>query len=779
MLGRRSIVACLCLLAGVLPALAQEPQERKRIVVQVEPLAYRPRHGGPIVFDWHLRWTGKGVLEGRLVFDVLDVGDLATRPLGTFETRPLALTSIEQSVQQVLPTYDVTNSYEQITLQPRFITEDKYIPLPEQTVFVPPDDRRTMVTAICNAWGRLTSAAVSELERDLRPDRFDPQQGRSQAGISPVAVWLDADRLSARPLEYCAFDLVLLCDEGFAALRAVQLEAIAAWVEAGGSVYVRPGDETLDDHHASFLNSLAGASRIEPRFRLDASGRLQSFEAAKGLLLFRRGVGRAVISAGNDRTNTDRNTPAFREASWFLWKLRRDVYDGVVHRNRWQKQAVPDAFIEDPAAPAGEAPDLLREDGAAVPPLTKGGPGGVEQPDEVDQGRRPADALVDFRPDDFGVQPIQSGNWLLERLIPESVQMVPLWIVGLVLGVYVLVVGPVDYFALGLVRGRRLTWVLFPLVTLFFAWFTVWLSNRYMRTTEMSRSLIVLDVGDDGRIVRSNRLRLWFTNTSATVEETIADAMLVPMEHRRFGTASRLYDPELIRSRGRGEPIDSDAWSNGFEEETIEQGTMRSLVAPPFYSGSLPGRYTFSQRVPQWTPHLERTFEIAPEGFETTFPWDSTEMPPFLDAARREALMVSVRGHFGEGAAVALITQGGAIWHVGGDVELLDAARNGTTYPASKSLQSGQPGTLTSDFLLDLSARPTKVIRAGEWYQESAGAYGLFSLVSQISPTGGDTFEDLAILDTSDPRQRLLLVAVPRGRDILLYRKLYLDERNR
>lgn len=54
---------------------------------------------------------------------------------------------------------------------------------------------------------------------------------------------------------------------------------------------------------------------------------------------------------------------------------------------------------------------------------------------------------------------------------------------------------------------------------------------------------------------------------------------------------------------------------------------------------------------------------------------------------------------------------------------------------------------------------------------------GLFSLVSQIAPTGAGNFEDLAITDPADPLQRLLVVLVERGDEIVMYRKLYTAER--
>jgi hypothetical protein len=49
----------------------------------------------------------------------------------------------------------------------------------------------------------------------------------------------------------------------------------------------------------------------------------------------------------------------------------------------------------------------------------------------------------------------------------------------------------------------------------------------------------------------------------------------------------------------------------------------------------------------------------------------------------------------------------------------------------------------------------------------------LFSIASQIAPSGSPELEDLAILDGSDPGQSLLVITVDTGSDILIYRRLY------
>jgi hypothetical protein len=50
---------------------------------------------------------------------------------------------------------------------------------------------------------------------------------------------------------------------------------------------------------------------------------------------------------------------------------------------------------------------------------------------------------------------------------------------------------------------------------------------------------------------------------------------------------------------------------------------------------------------------------------------------------------------------------------------------------------------------------------------------GLFDVVSQMSPTGGRDFEDMALVDPSDPEQWLLIVSIDHGDRLEIYRKLY------
>jgi hypothetical protein len=50
---------------------------------------------------------------------------------------------------------------------------------------------------------------------------------------------------------------------------------------------------------------------------------------------------------------------------------------------------------------------------------------------------------------------------------------------------------------------------------------------------------------------------------------------------------------------------------------------------------------------------------------------------------------------------------------------------------------------------------------------------GFFTVVSQVSPTGGGDFEDSALLDPTDPDSWLLAVIVRDGQNFTVYRRLY------
>ena len=53
------------------------------------------------------------------------------------------------------------------------------------------------------------------------------------------------------------------------------------------------------------------------------------------------------------------------------------------------------------------------------------------------------------------------------------------------------------------------------------------------------------------------------------------------------------------------------------------------------------------------------------------------------------------------------------------------------------------------------------------------GSENFFGIVSQIAPEGAGSLEDLALLDSSDPAQWVLVIVEQQGENFQVYRKLY------
>ena len=145
---------------------------------------------------------------------------------------------------------------------------------------------------------------------------------------------------------------------------------------------------------------------------------------------------------------------------------------------------------------------------------------------------------------------------------------------------------------------------------------------------------------------------------------------------------------------------------------------------------------------------------------------DSKSYNPGTIAAgpMRDALVRLVKQGFGEAAHIAVF-MGGKRQDLAGTFSFLQSGQvygidaNGNQIAQPVPYQPGfNPNVKPAAFLEDVSVN---------------GLGGLFAVVSQLSPTGGKDFEDMALVDPSDPDQWLLIVAVERGDEVDLYRKLY------
>jgi len=162
-------------------------------------------------------------------------------------------------------------------------------------------------------------------------------------------------------------------------------------------------------------------------------------------------------------------------------------------------------------------------------------------------------------------------------------------------------------------------------------------------------------------------------------------------------------------------------------------------LAPPAYSGALPASYSASKDVAQWAPSLRRTFSfVDPGDCPVTLPDGLTQAQVGAFAA---ALAVHVPGVY----AVSFSAQGRH-----------DLC--GTSAILDQPMQHGA-GLIGAEQWLDALC----IARKTSW----------FTLASQISPCGGNTFDDIPVYDDSDTGHWLLVAAVRQHETIYVVRRLY------
>jgi hypothetical protein len=649
---------------------------------------------------WDLNWTGFELLEGHLDIVVSDGNNL----IGRIRTDEIVLSTGSRRIETRLPVFSTEGYYSQAMLHAVFVTNDRRFDLNEFPLRFQAYGTRTMTVGISDPWGVRFSPRQSQLTQSLRLERFNPEkQDRSLTSsfghLAPTEMPSDA-------LGYCVYNLVVLMDEGFSELRPKQLAALYDWVAAGGSVCIMPGGG-LGADHVEFLNRLAARDEQATPLLLDSEGRLIP-EGDNELTTFRLlqpGMGRAaiVIAANDTRRNPDSN--AWREMVAFLWNVHAELVPRLARDGNWSSARI-----------------LSRGDVSGY------GAGSTR--------------------DKFEYKAISQGNWLLERLMPESVKVVPLGLIGLILAGYVLLIGPVDYFLLGAFKQRKLTWILFPLVTVGVTLFTVWLSQWYMQPSEDRRTVEFLDVGDDNSIARRSRFELLFTSTPRAVETPVVGEIFAPFNQQRFSSR----DQQMYGNIYRG-------------QEVVEQ-----LVGLADYEGRIPADYTVTQQIPQWTPQINRFFSIRPgddaiSDGRKRFDWQAIKPSGSLagpDAVRDESWKDTVRQrvqqHFGSGASIWVMSRMN-VDRLAGRHGLFNRQYNNYQDQYGRQVYDYSGSDRNANFLTQTCRRPP---------------IGLYKLVSRIAPTGGDTFEDLAFLDPTDPRQCLLVVAVEQEGNLKIYRKLYI-----
>ena len=726
-------------------------QPRLPVRMRLEPLSIRGRSGSAIPVRIKLEYNSAKMLQGDLVLEIYNSFYSKDDLMATIRYEGIVLQDTDYIFNTVLP--PIEHSYQkQYLVVGWYETDTQRIPLTADPKLVDPPEPHELLsigsferaTLICSVSGQSDYQRPSSnrafLDNALSLSNYSPDPGPQKTSlrtgpgslesqrVQNYTVSWDVFKLPEDPLHLCCFDVVLLSDGAFSRLEEMQLKALTTWVEAGGSLCILADDNRLTGQHVQFLQDI---------FRTDESADLHFALADDNTLLVicdendpvinkHLGLGRITLLPNVSDLSARLTGAELGGVVGHLWKLRSD--SPVMSGLQWQTQNVL---------------SLLRQRGIKVTKNRRGYSAVNNRGPQHLRGRPQSFGTLEQMATHFNVSyelqpkgsPLASASET--ALLPDGVEMVPTYVIAMLLIAYVVTIGPVDYVVLGYFKARKYTWLMFPLVTAAFTALTVSIAHQYMASTDTGGSISVVDVTRDGRPVRRTDLQMHFYASQTTLSENMSQAFVVPGQML------------IATNMQYGTPQGPRAISTGVH-----------------YSGRFPQAYNIEHSLRQWEPQIVRSMSLAPDAVDVPqIPWDDASLVTSI--AGRQKLQQQLQQAAPVGTSVAAI-----VLH------------------QDKRFQVGSGGFLFS---------PSVIKRGEEWvesdvrfrrYNQTPGpaitAIGLlqsacrtgtrdyFSLVSQVSPQGSASLEDLPILDPTDASQWLLMIAV-KGKEnrTVVYRRLY------
>jgi hypothetical protein len=494
-------------------------------------------------------------------------------------------------------------------------------------------------------------------------------------------------------------------------------------------LYVEP-QGVLPSAQVEFLNQLAASDERGLVFALDDKGRLPASHYLEGpkLLRLNRGLGSAVLAMPDEVPLSEDD---WRSVAAALWKIR------------------PEALASFSNIQAGANPQ---------DPFTQGGVAG---------GGGMFNSAYGFATGLEGASLSDVAANMVDWLRPQGVRMVPLWVIGLLLGTLVILIGPVDFLVLGWLKRRKWTWITFPAAILVTTGLTISITNAYLSSAEARKALVVHDLGDGNEIVRSNRFELVFTSATRRLNTFVHGALFTPL--LTGGTVDPRYYGRAVAA---GQQVVFVPGPNGQMIQTIRPayGAETTYSEPVSLQGRVPTRYLVTQDVRQWTPQLNRWFSIGQPVEGTNVDMSAIAALPVrsdgeVPANAFQEMLAQVRTRFGPKAEIAILTPQGLLWN--SEQFTYRPEVSGASYP-SQPFSPQLHGAAHRYHPFSVGPTTVAVQRL-----TVAQTTGLWSLTSGTSPHGGRSLDDLPLTFTNAADRWWAIVTVPQGDDVVVYRKSF------
>lgn len=744
------------LLFASLPFSAAEAQ-KPPVQMQMETMSIRGRSGGALPVLIKLEHEGNQLLEGDLLLTIYQSQQTSDDILANLRYEGIVLQGTDYFMKIILPPvahswnqqYLITAWFETVDGDRISLSLDEDNPNEPRELLTPSPSVRT--TLVCSCSGKVDYQTPSKNMKFLNSvlslnnyvlgassgnnNSGSTQQGFQQSNprneIRYYAAAWDAFSLPENPLHLTCFDIVLLADRALGRLEASQINALKAWVDAGGSLCVVADEQPVKSIHEAFLRSLF-ESADDPSLRISRNdtGQIEVLSESQGQIIHRHyGLGAISLLPAADKLEQVLTDEAKGQLVGHLWNVRHD--SSILKGEPWLGTDVV---------------KLLKQRGYSVQKV--GNQWAVKGKTSFGQYTNDSYRSLDQMAGIFGLQRDLSPKQNLltsaanTALMPVGVQMVPAWVIATLLLAYVAAIGPLDYWILGLFRARKFTWVLFPVVTAVFTGLTIMIAHAYMSSTETGGQVSIVDVVDDGRPVRKTTLQMNFYGASTTVNEKHKQAFYVP---------AAMSETQFIGMRNQPLPSAGNK--------------------PINLSGRFPQNYQSEVSLSQWDPFLTRTFQLQPEIDRIPeIDWITPSLVTSEDG--RKKLMTQLNN-----------------WETQNDLLKVDAIIMHQSQV--HEIRSDRPAAVFTSSIWDrdeirrqLNGYGQQFSGQSDWQNTTLGSglidaskgrrgNGYFSLVSQIAPQGDASLEDLPIADLTDPSQWLLLIAVKEGNQTEVFRKLY------
>ncbi len=727
---RFALFLAVSLVLQASPAFAQQ----KPLIIESSTMQPSVSIGRPMLTWWDVKIQDKGLVTGKFRFVVHSEG----YQFATVETEELTLNGPEQRIRVLLPAVDCAQFIDRLYVDISFRGKKYSGELGQQILRVPFSSKSVFMCL--SGESRIVRKKSPQRDKVIERLKFEnlvPVLSNSKMAIDEteylqtIIASIDPADFPAEPLAYCGYDVVILLNDEFRNLRKPQLEGMLAWIKAGGSLYVEPNG-VLEPYHIDFLRSLTKEDHRELQFQVDAAGKLPADTIPNDLstMSIKCGLGDVVIRTENPDQEINAPIETWRGIVTPLWK--------------WRFRPIP-------------RPDHVVH--------------------EVGQNGRPVEKKIpNSDPWGFSMSLFSRTSLrpeqLLDRLMPEGVRMVPLSLLAAILIAFVCLIGPGDYFVLGWMRIRKLTWLTFPIATLGVTALTVWLSNSYMSAAETRRALVIRDLNQSGDIVRTNRFELLFVASTHQVATDVEKGLFTPLN-----TGLSFNEDTRVWAGGRQGFVGQNGRAIGIRDRNfaapIAAGDGQARTVPTQVQGRIPTQFAATQDLAKWTPQINRLMSIpgtaaSPEVDWSEFDLKTAELQSLSGHQIPPKLVNLAKARWGEQVMVACLT--------GKDRWAYDHSQGWRSERSAnipfQQLNNFQIQGIPQDQVTIQMLQEPDLFR---WiYQASVAAVdqGTFRLMKQTAPKGGAIGDDLPLLDSSDPKAWLLVIIVPEKDDFVVYRKL-------